>query len=127
MSKAFQIVDKEGKAVTLSELDKQAAEVWGVEVDEKHYAAPTKDEMKVSGLNWYDTIGFRIANPNQRWATGWKNVLNELFITCMNGCAELEDEELHWQIVAAKEFMKPYKQLINYWRAKGYEPKQVEE
>ena len=36
----FQILDKNGKAITMAELDKEASEFWGKEIDPKHYANP---------------------------------------------------------------------------------------
>ena len=36
----FEILNKEGKAITMAELDKEAAEFWGKEIDPKNYANP---------------------------------------------------------------------------------------
>lgn len=36
----FQILDKNANALTIAELDKEAAEFWGKEIDPKHYANP---------------------------------------------------------------------------------------
>ncbi len=101
----FQILNKEDKAISINELDKEAAEFWGQEVDPEHYASPykkveftnpnnlepcseqyirakilhdCKETERTISTNWYDIIGFRIACPLSNWTSGWNNVIHSL-------------------------------------------------
>ena len=59
----FMIKDKDGNAITMNQLDEQAAAVYGCEVDPKRYAKPVyPDEGGLSwaGLSWIDVIGWQI-------------------------------------------------------------------
>lgn len=50
----FQIRNKANEPVTINDLDKEAAAFWGVELDERHYAAPT------GCTSWFESIGLYI-------------------------------------------------------------------
>ena len=91
----FQILNKDGKALTMAELDKDAAEFWGKEVHPKHYANPFPDKvaderasfaerMKIENenalnnvSNWFDIIGWSVANQGN-YTTGWQNVVHTM-------------------------------------------------
>lgn len=75
----FQILNENGQALTLNELDAQAAAFWGKEIDPKEYANPTPEFVNNNNLegeelmrakmkhafnqmnNWKDAIGWYIA------------------------------------------------------------------
>lgn len=80
---AFQIKNKEGKAIAINELDKEAAEFWGKEVHKKNYANPVKDTDDMSEIeriraemssNWFDIIGWCIHSQGNA-CSGWPNVV----------------------------------------------------
>lgn len=162
----FQILNKEGNPVSMKQLDAEAAEFWGKTLDPKRYANPTpefinKDNLEGDELltammeynmnqdsNWFDTIGYLIANEGN-YTSGWNNVVNNLIGESL--CRIVRDfdnkdivnvvkfkksEEntisLHEKVEISifgicLKYYKPYIQLINYWRSKGYRPKQIKE
>jgi hypothetical protein len=92
---SFQINDKEGKAIPISELDKEAALSWGKEVESRSYADPTPlftndenlqgeelrkamwdYEMRRTG-NWFDVIGHSIHDQGNAMG-GWANVVHTM-------------------------------------------------
>lgn len=100
---AFKILDKNGKALTMAELDKEAAEFWNKEVHPKHYANPFP-EKKVSKdtsyseavrierenalnntSNWFDIIGWNIANQGN-YTSGWRNVVHTMVAENLGEC-----------------------------------------
>ena len=79
----FQIKNKEGEAIAINELDKEAAEFWGKEVHKKDYANPsviTEDmtsfekAMAEVSSNWFDIIGYCIHTEGNA-CSGWPNVV----------------------------------------------------
>ena len=100
---AFQILDKDGKALTMAKLDKEAAEFWSKEVHPKHYANPFPDKVADEGAsisekiqienknalnnasNWFDVIGWNIANQNN-YTTGWQNVVHTMVAENLGEC-----------------------------------------
>jgi hypothetical protein len=123
---AFQINDKEGVAIPLNHLDQEAAAFWGVEVEARHYASPTP-----WAINWYDIIGFYIANQGN-YTSGWRNVAISIFSCMLEGIpvdmkeketvAILPINEVMVTVEKKVEAMQPYVALINHWAAKGYQP-----
>ena len=100
---AFKILDKNGKTLTMGELDKEAAEFWGKEVHPKHYANPFTDK-KISKdtpyseavrierenamnnvSNWFDVIGWNIANQGT-YTYGWHNVVHTMVTEKLGEC-----------------------------------------
>ena len=99
----FEILNKEGKAITMAELDKEAAEFWGKEVHPKHYANPFPDKiaderasfaerMKIerenawnNNFNWFDIIGWNIANQGT-YTYGWQNVVYTMVTQSLGEC-----------------------------------------
>lgn len=92
--KKFQILNQDGVALTMSQLDEEAAAFWGKEVHPKNYANPFSEVMpkddsikaridaevanaRQNSLNWYDIVGYTIANQGN-YTTGWNNVINSL-------------------------------------------------
>lgn len=153
---SFQILNAEGKALTMTELDKEAAEFWGKEIDSKHYANPfpkvegnSFSAISANALNdahnWFDIIGWNIANQGN-YTTGWQNVVHTMVTENLGEClvrlnkdkpielAEfVGDTEMHledsWEeeLYSTLTYYKPFVALINHWMAKGYTPVKVEE
>lgn len=153
---AFKILNAEGKAITMAELDKEAAEFWGKEVDPKHYANPFPKEEGDSfsaicanalnnAQNWFDIIGWNIANQGN-YTTGWQNVAHTMVTEALGSClvslhkdkpvrlAEfVGDNDIHLEescetrLYSTLNYYKPFIDLINHWMAKGYTPVKVEE
>ena len=82
----FQILDKEGKALSMRQLDNEAAAFWGKEVDPKWYATPPVDTTGMSEVqkiradmagNWFDKIGWHIATVRE-YSGGWKDVIRTM-------------------------------------------------
>ena len=100
---AFKILNKNGKALTMSELDKEAAEFWGKEVHPKHYANPFPDKKVGEGAsyseavrierenalnnvhNWFDVIGLNIACQGD-YTSGWQNVVHTMVVQSLGDC-----------------------------------------
>lgn len=100
---AFRILDKDGKALTMAELDKEAAEFWGKEVHPKHYANPFPDKVasedaplseiiriehenaRNNSSNWFDIIGWNIANQD-KYTFSWRNVAYTMLAKNLGEC-----------------------------------------
>ena len=61
---SFQILNTNGQALTMKELDKEAAEFWGKEVDPKYYANPFPNKVADEGASLSEKI--RIQSENAR-------------------------------------------------------------
>lgn len=122
---SFQILDSNGEAFSMRDLDIEAATFWGKDVHPKHYATPHKD--MVLG-NWFDTIGHMIHSPEDKLYTrGWANVKCSLWTCSIKSEYNTSEEDLLKLIPVIKESLKPYYDLIDHWDSKGYTPKQVNE
>lgn len=125
----FQIKDKDGKIVSASILDEQAAKLWNREVHPKFYAVPKGSGLQ---LNWFDCIGSMIYAPttSQNYYSGWKEVKKNLVVLFLEGkiFEENSDKFNTSQFVAEyfdillNEHLKPYLDLIDYWESLGYTP-----
>ena len=146
----FKILNAEGKALTMEELDKDAAAFWGKEVDPEHYANPFPKEKGAyanalnNAKNWYDIIGWNIANiPSKN--VSWYAVAHEMTAEYIRSCimpfydgepieiAEfVGDNETHLEescetsLFYTLNFYRPFIDLINHWMAKGYTPVKIE-
>lgn len=60
---SFQILNANGQALTMKELDKEAAEFWGKEVDSKYYANPFPEVEEDS----FSAIQTNALNRSQNW------------------------------------------------------------
>lgn len=87
----------------MAELDKEAAEFWGKEIDPKHYANPFPDKVADEGAsfaermkierdnalnncsNWFDIIGWNIANQGN-YTSGWQNVAYTMIAENLGEC-----------------------------------------
>lgn len=110
---AFKILDKNGKALTMGKLDKEAAEFWGKEVHPKHYTnpfpdkvasedAPLSEKIRIesknalnNASNWFDVIGWNIANQG-KYTFSWRNVAHTMLAENLGECLInlYEDEQI---------------------------------
>lgn len=83
---SFQILNKEGNAIPINELDKEAAEFWGKQVHLEQYASPFKPEPGMSEMdilradmtsNWFDVVG-RAIHQQGFALSGWANVVHTM-------------------------------------------------
>lgn len=130
---AFKILDKNGKALTMGKLDKEAAEFWGKEVHPKHYANPFPDKVADEGAslsekiriernnalhdasNWFDVIGWNIANQG-KYTFSWRNVAHTMLAENLGECLInlYEDEQIKIaEFVGGKEL-----HLADSWEIK---------
>jgi hypothetical protein len=129
----FQILDEKGKAITINDLDLEAAIFWNKAIHPKSYASPEE----CYGANWFDIIGWNIAYQGHECA-GWANVVATMMATnigmkFIDLSKEYKDkpvkintiEETMPKIKDLISFYQPYIELINHWQAKGYQPKQI--
>lgn len=125
---SFKILNKDGEALTIKQLDAEAAEFWNKTVDPKWYANPSPEGTSVFKQrgNWFDTIGYQIHSPGD-YTSGWDNVKCSLWTIQVQGLYDKPVDELPEQIAFIKEYLKPYYDLINHWESKGYQPKQIKE
>lgn len=100
---SFQILNTNGQALTMKELDKEAAEFWGKEVNPKYYANPFPNKVADEGAslsekiriqsenarnnvsNWFDIIGWNIANQGN-YTSGWQNVVHTMVTENLGEC-----------------------------------------
>ena len=121
---AFKINDSNKKAIMIKYLDKEACIFWGVESDPKWYASPKTD---YETINWYDSIGYYIAHPSSGWTSGWDNVKCSLFVIQASGLCLKSMEDQIKSLRFINEYLKPYFDLIDHWKEKGYDPIQIEQ
>lgn len=114
----FMIKDKDGNAIVINELDREACEFWNKTLDSRDYATP-----KGSMSNWFDVIGYRIHSPGN-YTKGWNNVKNDLLVGCMAGKYEYlyDADAFEQRLLGIRLYLAPYYKLIDHWEAKGYTP-----
>ena len=149
----FSILDKDGKAVTMGILDKDACELWEKDVHEKRYACPYKrrpapDNMSLEeaiqfeaqesmheaiSTSWYDMIGFSIHQLSGKIT--WLDVIHKMMGDMLTDAVILlkdkqysfnEKEDCIIKVDVIRYYVQPYINLINLWIAKGYKPLPVE-
>jgi len=126
----FQIKDKDGKARTINDLDQDACTIWGVDINDEHYAEPYE-----RANNWFDEIGYLIHSPTTTcpYFSGWKEIKKNLMVMHMEGSFLKDDGKPQTSEYVAgmfqhlvDDYLKPYYELIDYWDALGYTPHKVD-
>lgn len=150
----FQIRTKEGEALSISELDKEAAAFWGKEVHHKRYADPGEepDPSDIRACmnranNWFDAIGWYIAESkeiaypeNMSWYQIMHAMVGNSLLRCLWDYETLDyTKEVMMgapkdgdrapvlnSILCVANYYDPYFALIKHWADKGYTPHRVE-
>lgn len=157
MGAQFKILNADGKAIPINDLDREACELWGKEYDDDEYANPFTPEpftnpnnlegieltrakirhrIEAPTLNWFDMIGSKIAFCRYS-STSWEDIKQEI----MSGVSHKffsEDrqltpivgegnntrlpDDLSFKLVCYVEFVRPFIDLIDSWKDKGYQP-----
>ena len=107
----FQILNN-GKPLTMGELDKSAADFWGVEIDPKEYVAP---KGFIWPMTWFNFIGESIAMM-PKGTHDWSDVIGYLCRVAASG--DTSFTEFQHSVVAYKHFIE----LCFYWKSLGYVP-----
>lgn len=106
----FAIYNKEGKPITIDELNREVAKFWEVEYTETKYVSPEN-----CYYSWFDNIGTAIADLSQG-KHKWPEVIG--YFASVAAIGEHSFQEF---IDALKPF-KPFIELCMYWESKGYTP-----
>lgn len=145
----FSILDKDGKAVTMGILDKDACKLWEKGVHEKRYACPYKrrpapDDMSLEeaikfkakedmretmSTSWYDMIGFSIHQLSGEitWLDVIHKMMGDMLVDTVISLKDKlysfnEEEDYTREIYLIQHYIQPYIDLINLWTVKGYKP-----
>lgn len=116
----FQILNTEGKAIQLKELDAEACKFWGRNIDLKWYATP-----KENWSNWFDSIGWCIHKYENKKEQNWNDVRHELWIIQTGWMFSKTENEQIIELKQTNEYLKPYFELIYFWETSGYKPKKT--
>lgn len=145
----FSILDKDGRAVAMGILDKDACELWEKDVDKKRCACPYKrrpapDNMileeaikfesdesmrEAMSTSWYDMIGFSIHQLSGKIT--WLDVIHKMMGDMLTDSVILLKDEMYSfnekedyiiEIDTMLDYIQPYINLINLWISKGYKP-----
>lgn len=129
----FEIHTREGKAVPINDLDKEACNLWGTPLDKKSYASPydepevhdkymsgeyTYGKSRMTGKvalyasreNWFDKIGWKIAYHTM---TSWQELRDDVLAVYRKHNIpdeDLKDDPRVWGWI----------QLIDLWESQGY-------
>lgn len=106
----FQILNEEGNALSMGELDKEAAEFFGVPYDEERYASPA-----ATLISWYDVVGHNIARSKKEMLS-WSDIVAQILQICTICTSTMEHLE------RSIEAYRPFISLCYYWKSKGYTP-----
>lgn len=115
----FQIVNKDKEAISLNDLDKEAADFWKKELLPKSYSSP-----QVGFSNWFDAIGWSI-DTMRYTSSGWEEVKCRMMQLLTCDFALIKEEEQIIRLKKANKYLKPYFDLIDFWISLGYEPLKV--
>ena len=133
MDKGFQILNAEGVAIPINKIDREVAEFWGNKCLDNEYAKPLSRDKFPEGIkgsleyyqqtNWFDKIGWLIKDE---WCT-WKSLKGDIIACQKDLIAEsLFNDDFMELVKLFRELYKPWFDLIDHFKSKGYTPKQVE-
>ena len=104
----FQILNNNGQALTMDELNKEAAAFWNVKPSD-YYAAPKSFHWSST---WFHYIGGAIAQMHGEYE--WSDIIGNL---C--GIAAIGETSFSAVLDSIKCYA-PFIELCLYWKAKGY-------
>ena len=107
----FQIINKEGNPLSMEELDKDAAEFFGVQYNEHQYAKPNPRSE-----DWCNVIGYIIVTYPRKGDLTWEGLISR--ISFISAFAAHSSDEYHRYIMG----YKPHIELCYHWKTKGYTP-----
>lgn len=143
---AFRILDQNGEGIKINDLDKEAAEFWGKEVNDS-YMTPRKilpipvdaseeDKTKLQRINltretsgnWFDVIGYQISDPilNRNYhGTDWKKVKANLCAAVFDSSysvitPDMGDEDKFDELSKNDNEAKEFKTLENRLMGNAY-------
>jgi len=143
----FQIKDAKGEPIGINKIDEEVAQFWGVEVEKKSYASPivvtplpdgyNRDDdagelnkkhfdqltRKIT-CNWFDQIGLIIDGGADTWDEVKRRYL-EPYQGIVEKYKDKPNAEEIRKMVMDTPPVKPFADLIEYWRGKGYTPHPV--
>lgn len=126
---AFQILNSQGQAIPINQLDQEICDLIGNPIDPKHYCLLGKREdypdtpsgewkYLTSCPNWYDTIGWMIASENK----SFEEIL-DFYAEPMKKFIGQKDSN---GVEITLEYIYPYHtKVLNTFIQKGYKPKQI--
>ena len=132
---SFQILDANSNPIPMNIIDKEICAIWNKDVDPRSYANPavqregekyTHFVLRSMGTNWFDVIGWSIANQSN-YTSGWHNVALKILEDANQA---LVDEKLN-AVVATQtleamiEACTPYLVVMRKFAALGWIPKQI--
>lgn len=120
---SFEIHNPKGIVIPTEELNKEAAEFWGVKYDPDRETHPDLPHHWTN--SWIGCIGYGISLGAE--LKNWDDVKFTLWILqCRPLCSALYDRpEFERELKLVREFLKPYYELIDHWKSKGYIPIQL--
>lgn len=126
---AFQILDKDGKAIPINALDREVCEMIGVEPDPKWYCTLGRREDFPEGQkgeldflfktsNWYDTIGWLIASKG----LSFEGIIEHYTKPMVEFIGKKDENGVEITI----DYIYPYHmKVLREWIRKEYQPKQI--
>lgn len=133
---SFQIVNSNNEPISIKQLDAEAAEFWLQPISDIYYAFPQHREegekewdFITRQHNWFSCIGHMIHNPEaeNQSSDKWDCVKIGLMTLHFKFVALKPLPELTESLMYTQLHLLPYFSLIDHWKAKGYQPKRVEE
>lgn len=103
----FKIIHNE-RALTIDELDKEAAAFFGVEYNDNEYAKPSK-----YNFDWTDIIIHAISCVNER-NINWTKVIEKILSNTTSLTRSYDD------LQKSIKMFRPYIELCYFWQAKKY-------
>jgi hypothetical protein len=122
---AFQILDNNNNPISINQLDKEVCEMVGNEIHSKNYCLLGKREDYKSNWdyisscsNWYDTIGWLIADTGKS--------LQDILVYYADIMKDFIGEVDENGNIITLEVIYPYHtKVLNTWVKKGYQAKQI--
>jgi hypothetical protein len=122
---AFQILDKNDEAIPINQLDREVCDIMEKEQDPKWYCTLGRESEYKSRIdyvlhapNWYDTIGWMIANEGKSFQQ-----IIEYYANVVEDFIGKKDE--NDKIITLEDIYPHQTKLINHWINKGYTTKQI--
>ena len=100
----FQILDAEGNPLSMEELDKEAAEFFGVPYNKERYISPPS-----TFVSWHDIVGYNIAS-SERGMLQWNDIIGRILNVCTISTFTMEHLDRSIKV------FRPYISLCYHWK-----------